>query len=1826
MSTERDEIREKLRRLRGESTAKRRDSGGGFGSALAIELPDINLGEAAQGFLRFLGQSADALINPRIVPPADSVMKVAGEPLLPKVVEPISTPLRYVARGGELGGMGLGGEVLSQLLNPYELFPYDSAKLREQIGEESAITSFADFLPDREKLTEARRAFNELRKQGDWDAGMTAYKDILDAGPGYWGASEVLAAALPTGIPWAAGTGLLAKSAPIARGLSQVAPSAIRPTVARGAERGVRGIGHTLRAPWEAEEAFGRGLVRGVKGVGRGLGLLRRPVYTSASKLGRTRYEQGIDESGVPEGVLDTYVAEPQSRGRGFYQGILRVRETHPYGAAVEVKDPAFYSDPTTRLYLTPDDTAGVAVTPDGDLVSVYKDIASTQRIGPLLNEASKVSRTLDAYDIGAMLPNLYAGHGWRPAARVRFNPDYAPEGWNYELLGEPDIVLMVRDVDGVSGLLEVPRAGGYGKIRDSIPIFDDFDEALKVRDAAVARLPSPSPTPTVAPVAGAVTPDIPTSPVTPDIPTPTAAPVAGAVGEVAEEAVEQAGMRQAPRFVPRQLALFDLDVLVPNERAGDYIKATDPFPESFPPPAGATGEAAEILVDPSLPKKLRGAKPRYNLGRLTYLPRFESDIDKAFFIISQKTKSKNDGLYVAFLKGLFPRKSIKELRQFGSEVRGHIKQTITGQPTGEVRIPRSLVLQRELDPSMRVRSVPEESAATGRVAAAEKTYDDILEELRREATPGEEEFLAGRGLRLKAPTLKVFGKTPKVFGKKIGGWKGTVWEGEGGQTNIPYLLTMLRRHEGAINAAQSASLDMVRRAEQIFIRLGYAVNIEGRAVIKAEYTKRKGVMDQLFNALHSENKDLAPLALRGAYDELRKLTNWEEMLRREVSPDMEVVEHYFYRGWKPPESVVKEFKNWKSTGRVGERPVFDRARVKKTWDEMRDLEFEPLNWNPFEQWRISHMQGMRYRQQMMLIDRMKKTGIAKPVADPSITKFNNYRIPEIGPAFEGKYVGFTDEAGNPNVLLTGRYAVHEEVAKRLENIYGKTPGAGTKKMKIIDTITFVPKRAKLFASFFQQQDFLQRSLFGTWTQMVDQFRARSPIGIAKAFAAWPKTAKEIIEANLSPDFRQKLKTELTSTKELVAGRPGIHFKGMMEAGLSIRDVSIFPDAVDDMARSVASELGLLGKGRSVMRLIKQLESASRRGLFEGVYPAAQMTDIKNNIVHVMVRNFPDATDEAINGMVAQYINLRYSTVPASQSVFQNRYMRAALQRLFFSIGESEGLLRQGTSAITGPYAKVWQQHWLASYLALMSTAVVIHGASTGEMLPADRFKPLSEDNWGPLPFGYSRQLAAPTVPIEGRGGTEITLDIVGQMDTVFRVLDPMGFLSSRESVPVRTLQNQLLGTDFFGAPIDTVGPAGLVSRISALTVDMFAPIGLGEPLIEYAREKVPGVGEILPPGEERLGGAGLWQAPGINLRPETTSDLLDRITSEGEYRILGRENPRYGQIAERWEDLTPGQQRIAKQTSGVEEELRYRTETGALRGSEPAQARLEVESEESETIEELSILSQENLEDVEWGRARYVREQASEILRQHYSRIGEFYDDDEEDVEPEPGTVRHHLWEYRQIFKALEGRGRLSAEEWQEVEDSESAFWGNLPPQDVQPVLDSMRAFERKLPEPIRRLLNAKRYVGSFKMALRPSTSYGSEQYSYWDLKTHPAVVADIARRTGQPASVVLEYLRLTSAERFSAKITNIGSVIEKAILQSQQESGMLGRLRTAFKNQAPSEWLYGMMDAGYHYIGREDLERDIYNAIARGGTRGFPDYEQLYFNNILSKRAGVV
>lgn len=93
--------------------------------------------------------------------------------------------------------------------------------------------------------------------------------------------------------------------------------------------------------------------------------------------------------------------------------------------------------------------------------------------------------------------------------------------------------------------------------------------------------------------------------------------------------------------------------------------------------------------VEAVLPQQLSGAKPRYNIGKVSYTPTFESDIDKALFIVSQKTPSKRDADYREFLKstGL----SDAQIAVGGKRVRDSIKSIAMSTKTGgEIIIPRT--------------------------------------------------------------------------------------------------------------------------------------------------------------------------------------------------------------------------------------------------------------------------------------------------------------------------------------------------------------------------------------------------------------------------------------------------------------------------------------------------------------------------------------------------------------------------------------------------------------------------------------------------------------------------------------------------------------------------------------------------------------------------------------------------------------------------------------------------------------------------------------------------------------------------------------------------------------------------------------------------------------------------------------------------------------------------------------------------------------------------------------------------------------------------------
>jgi hypothetical protein len=231
-------------------------------------------------------------------------------------------------------------------------------------------------------------------------------------------------------------------------------------------------------------------------------------------------------------------------------------------------------------------------------------------------------------------------------------------------------------------------------------------------------------------------------------------------------------------------------------------------------------------------------------------------------------------------------------------------------------------------------------------------------------------------------------------------------------------------------------------------------------------------------------------------------------------------------------------------------------------------------------------------------------------------------------------------------------------------------------------------------------------------------------------------------------------------------------------------------------------------------------------------------------------------------------------------------FWRNVFTRVFFSMGESEGLLRQFAGAIpfkvtkdgkrirlaSRPGSRYWIEHWLGAYVFFIGTASAAHFAFTGKMLPMDRFSPIAEDPYGMLPVGYNTKFAAPTLPVKGRGGVEQTLDLVGQMDTAFRVLNPPDFITSRLSVPGAAISHQLEGESFQEEPLDSGA-----KRLIQGGLDVFAPIGATN-IVDPLREQLPeSLQYEVPQQEPRLGGMGrAIQALGINVRAESTPDLLN--------------------------------------------------------------------------------------------------------------------------------------------------------------------------------------------------------------------------------------------------------------------------------------------------------------------------------------------------------------
>jgi hypothetical protein len=112
-------------------------------------------------------------------------------------------------------------------------------------------------------------------------------------------------------------------------------------------------------------------------------------------------------------------------------------------------------------------------VSQDGDIKGVFKsNKESAEKTGDeVLKKAVKAGGIkLDNFD--GYLTTIYERNGFRIASRIPFNEEYAPEGWNKEDHGTPDVVAMVYDP--------------YNQLGVEEKMFEDYMEGIEYRNSFV--------------------------------------------------------------------------------------------------------------------------------------------------------------------------------------------------------------------------------------------------------------------------------------------------------------------------------------------------------------------------------------------------------------------------------------------------------------------------------------------------------------------------------------------------------------------------------------------------------------------------------------------------------------------------------------------------------------------------------------------------------------------------------------------------------------------------------------------------------------------------------------------------------------------------------------------------------------------------------------------------------------------------------------------------------------------------------------------------------------------------------------------------------------------------------------------------------------------------------------------------------------------------------------------------------------------------------------------------------------------------------------------
>lgn len=172
-----------------------------------------------------------------------------------------------------------------------------------------------------------------------------------------------------------------------------------------------------------------------------------------------------------------------------YSEALDAARTANRNGAMVDPQSAEELTEHGARTFLNADNTAGVAVEQDGNIVGVFKNPSNQTRKAAwdlLINAIAAGGDHLDCYVLQPEvspqnLGRIYSQLGFEPVAYLRFNREYADPNWDYDSFGEPDVVMWVHNGDPVGTVVE--HIGDYryytpGEIRETCKEFTDYDEA----------------------------------------------------------------------------------------------------------------------------------------------------------------------------------------------------------------------------------------------------------------------------------------------------------------------------------------------------------------------------------------------------------------------------------------------------------------------------------------------------------------------------------------------------------------------------------------------------------------------------------------------------------------------------------------------------------------------------------------------------------------------------------------------------------------------------------------------------------------------------------------------------------------------------------------------------------------------------------------------------------------------------------------------------------------------------------------------------------------------------------------------------------------------------------------------------------------------------------------------------------------------------------------------------------------------------------------------------------------------------------------------------